>query len=130
VAALQQAVQTLNTAITQLTAVVNSQNALITQLQQQNQNLQATLGCMSKTGDDVYFTGCNVHIVSGSRTGSGAPAWGPRLPLVSLPAPGAKFWEPSFAQAKNKSTPSASHAGSRDGIGHRWRLLRLGESIA
>jgi len=73
VAALQQAVQMLqqqvraqNTAITQLTAVVNSQSQLIGQLQQQNQALQATLGCMSKTGNDVYFTGCNVHVVNGT----------------------------------------------------------------
>jgi|KBSSwiStaDraftv2_1062776.scaffolds.fasta_scaffold842272_1 hypothetical protein len=50
----------------QLTAVVNSQSQLISLLQLQNQDLQAKLGCMSKTGDEVFFTGCNVHIVSGS----------------------------------------------------------------
>src|SRR5262245_38588527 len=72
VTALQEQVRALNTAISQLTAVVNSQNGLITGLQQQNQELQAKLGCMSKTDNDVYFTGCNVHIVSGSGSTEGA----------------------------------------------------------
>lgn len=86
VAALQQAVQVLqqqvgalvdqakanNTAITQLTAVVNSQSELIGQLRQQNQKVQTTLGCMSKTGNDVYFTACNLHVVSGSGATYGA----------------------------------------------------------
>jgi hypothetical protein len=79
IAALQQAVQMLQqqvgaqkTTITQLTAVVNSQSQLIGLLQQQNQDLQAKLGCMSKTGDDVYFTACNVHVVSGSGATDGA----------------------------------------------------------
>ena len=58
--------KTQNTTTGQLTAIVNSQSQLISLLQQQNQDLQAKLGCMSKTGDDVYFTGCNVHVVSGS----------------------------------------------------------------
>ena len=77
VAALQDDVQTLrqlvkklidqakaqSTTTGQLTAIVNSQSQLISLLQQQNQELQAKLGCMSKTGDDVYFTACNVHVV-------------------------------------------------------------------
>lgn len=48
-----------NATINQLVTLVNSQRALIN-------TLQATLGCVSKTGSEVYFTGCNVHIVSGS----------------------------------------------------------------
>lgn len=75
VQALQQQVKRLidqaktqSTTTGQLTAIVNSQSQLISLLQQQNQELQAKLGCMSKTGDDVYFTGCNVHV----RNGSGA----------------------------------------------------------
>jgi hypothetical protein len=55
-----------NTALTQLTALVSSQGQAIGQLQQQNTALQATLGCMSKSGNDVFFTGCNVHVRSGS----------------------------------------------------------------
>jgi uncharacterized phage infection (PIP) family protein YhgE len=56
----------------QLTAVVDSQSGLIGQLTSQNQALQAKLGCMSKTGDDVYFTACNVHVISGSGATDGA----------------------------------------------------------
>ncbi len=41
-----------------LQAMVNAQSALIAQLQEK-------LGCMTKTGDDVYFTGCNVHVRNG-----------------------------------------------------------------
>ena len=64
--------KTQNTTTGQLTAIVNSQSQLISQLLQQNQDAQAKLACMSKTGDDVYFTGCNVHIVSGAGATDGA----------------------------------------------------------
>ena len=72
VAALQQSLQTLKQQVDQMTATANSQSALIAQLEQQNQDLQSKLGCMSKAGDDVYFTGCNVHIVNGSGATAGA----------------------------------------------------------
>ncbi|MEJ2174811.1 MAG: hypothetical protein P8Y76_07850 [bacterium] len=48
-----------------LQALVNAQTALIDTLQTAVAELQAKLGCMSKTGDDVYFTGCNVHVRNG-----------------------------------------------------------------
>jgi hypothetical protein len=66
VAKLQDQNATQNKVLTQISSVVNSQTQLITALQQQNATLQAVLGCMSKAGTEVYFTGCNVHIVSGA----------------------------------------------------------------
>lgn len=61
-----------NITITQLSVAMNAQNDLIVSLQQQSQTVQSTLGCMSKTGDDVYFTGCNVHVRSGAGATDGA----------------------------------------------------------
>ena len=72
--------QCLDDKITALQGVVAAQNALIAQLQgdvagmqaQVTANLtkinsaEATLGCMSKTGNDVFFTGCNVRVVNGT----------------------------------------------------------------
>ena len=88
VATLQQDVQTLqqqvrqlienarnqNNVLTQLTVAVRSQSNSIDQLQQQNQALAAKLGCVSPTSTrtDLYFDGCNVHIVSGSGATNGA----------------------------------------------------------
>ena len=63
---LQKRVAEQNIVITQISGVVNRQNQSIAHLQQQNAALQATLGCMSKNGMEVYFTGCNLHVVSGS----------------------------------------------------------------
>ena len=51
--------------VAELKAVVRSQNDIIATLQSAVADLQAKLDCMSKTGDDVYFTGCNVHIRNG-----------------------------------------------------------------
>jgi len=48
-----------------LRQMVEAQRELIATLQSTVADLQSRLGCMSKTGDDVYFTGCNVHVRSG-----------------------------------------------------------------
>jgi len=58
--------------VTALQATVAAQSALIETLQTAVADLQAKLGCMSKTGDEVYFTGCNVHVRNGmGGTGAG-----------------------------------------------------------
>ena len=63
--------------VAELKAVVESQNDVITTLQTTVAELQAKLECMSKTGDDVYFTGCNVHIRNGmGATGPGVNGLG------------------------------------------------------
>src|SRR5262245_5906484 len=72
---LQRAIEEAKTyvrAFKQLSAVVDSQTTLIGQLTLQNQTLKDTLGCMTKVGAEVYFTGCNVHIVSGSGATNGS----------------------------------------------------------
>ena len=52
---------------TNLQNQINQQAQAILQLQQQNAALQALLACISptSTSTDLYFVGCNVHIVNG-----------------------------------------------------------------
>jgi hypothetical protein len=71
IAALQNQVTTLQgqTALqgSQIAALQTSVAGLQTALA----NAQATLGCMSKVGNDVIFEGCNVHVRSGSGSTNG-----------------------------------------------------------
>jgi hypothetical protein len=81
VSGLANQVNTLNTTVTQLTAVVNSQSALITQLQGQIAALQTqnqALACISPTSTptDLYFVGCNVHVVNGAGATATANGFG------------------------------------------------------
>jgi hypothetical protein len=56
----------LHEQINQLSALVNQQAASINRLRRQMDVLAGKLECVSRSGNDLYFTGCNVHIVSGS----------------------------------------------------------------
>lgn len=51
----------------ELQSAVSSLQSQVTQLVQQNQALTTTLACVStSTTTDFYFSGCNVHILSGA----------------------------------------------------------------
>ncbi len=66
VAALREDVQTLQQQVRQLIENARNQNNVITQLTAVVNAQRVLLGCMSKNDNEVFFTGCNVHIVSGS----------------------------------------------------------------
>jgi hypothetical protein len=52
-------------------ATLQSQLQALATLPAQMTDVQSTLGCMSKVGNDVVFEGCNVHVRSGSGSTDG-----------------------------------------------------------
>ncbi len=84
--------QSLQEQINQLQAQVNA-------LQADNTALKAKLACQTMVGNEVYFTGCNVNIRSGSGSTNG-PVNGLGNLIVGYNEPPA----PRFAAARTTSS--------------------------